>query len=331
MAENLKHGKPRTWYGVRPVFLIAGAAALLGFGVISGVAFDLATRPVAKSAPRPMAAAVPSHEVEQPIIRLPKEEQASESMLQATHEPERQPEVQTVAVAPPSMDRSQPVVAIVIDDLGLDRVRAQKMIALSGPLTLSMMTYANDLKGLVAQAHGAGHEVMAHLPMEPIDPKENPGPGALRANMDEAEIRKTLAADLDGWSGYVGVNNHMGSKFTKDRERMAVVMQELKTRGLLWLDSKTIGDTMGSAAAKAAGVPYVERDVFLDNVEDVAAITEQLEKLIATAKSRGTGIAIGHPHDTTYAALQAWLPTLAARGITLVPVTEILKRRASSP
>ncbi len=119
----------------------------------------------------------------------------------------------------------------------------------------------------------------------------------------------------------------MGSKFTKDQDRMTVVMEELKARGLLWLDSKTIGDSKGSVAAKAAGVPYIERDVFLDNIETVAAVNEQLDKLISTAKTRGSAIAIGHPHDSTYEALKAWLPTLAARGVTLVPVTEVLRRR----
>jgi polysaccharide deacetylase 2 family uncharacterized protein YibQ len=203
------------------------------------------------------------------------------------------------------------------------------MMSLKGPLTLSLMTYADGLPGLVEQARRAGHEVMAHLPMEPMDPKENPGPGALRVNMDEATIRKTIAADLDGWSGYVGINNHMGSKFTKDRTRMAVVMDELKARGLLWLDSKTIGDSAGPAAAKAAGIPYLERDVFLDNVETVEAVTAQLEELAAIAKAKGTAIGIGHPHDPTFTALRQWLPHLAARGITLVPVTEVLKRRTA--
>jgi len=332
MAET--HNKPakRNWYGVRPVFLVAGAVALLGFGVISGVAFDLATRPEPKP-PRLAMPAKPSHTVEKTIIKLPDDMPAesasifdkSSSRTVAAAQP-LEPQRLAAAVPPPG-NAGQVVVAVVIDDLGVDRARAQKMLTLPGPLTLSMMTYATDLNGLVGQARKGGHEVMAHLPMEPIDPKENPGPGALRANMDPATIRKTVAADLDGWSGYVGVNNHMGSKFTKDQDRMTVVMEELKARGLMWLDSKTIGDSKGSAAAKAAGVPYIERDVFIDNIETVAAVNEQLDKLIATAKTRGSAIAIGHPHDSTYEALKAWLPTLAARGVTLVPVTEVLRRR----
>jgi polysaccharide deacetylase 2 family uncharacterized protein YibQ len=118
----------------------------------------------------------------------------------------------------------------------------------------------------------------------------------------------------------------MGSRFTLDKARMAVVMEELKARGLFWLDSRTTNDSVGPAAAQAASVPYVARDVFLDNVSTVPAVLEQLDRLIATAKSRGRAIAIGHPHDATIAALKQVLPTLPERGVVLVPVTEILKR-----
>ena len=345
-----KKGKKGGRFGVRPVFLVAGGIALLAFGFIFGASLDVATRP-----PKPQVTAVqpppkPSHQYVPPTIKLDAgidAEPAPGSIFEDKAEPPRpipqrawgepqpatppaDPAMKKNAVVSPDAGRGA-VIAIVIDDMGLDRARALKAIALSGPLTLSMMTYANDLPGLVTQARKAGHEVMAHLPMEPMDPKENPGPGALRVSMDEPTIRRIMAEDLDNWSGYVGVNNHMGSKFTKDRERMAVVMDELRARGLLWLDSKTIGDSSGPAAARAAGVPFLERDVFLDNEETVEAVTGQLEQLVATAKARGTAVGIGHPHDSTVAALRQWLPGLAARGIVLVPVTEILNRRTPHP
>jgi len=356
MAEgqgNGKGGQKRGRFSARPIFLVAGAVALLAFGAIFGATLDLATRP-----PKPQVAAPagpppkPSQQYVPPTIKIDpgaEDAPAPDSIFDgnvsppAGYVPQRawgnaapaKPAADAAMIknAVPSPDMSgvaiTGLIAVVIDDLGVDRARALKTIALSGPLTLSMMTYASDLPGLVAQARKAGHEVMAHLPMEPVSPKENPGPGALRVNMDAAAIRSTIAADLDGWSGYVGVNNHMGSKFTKDRQRMDILMEELRARGLLWLDSKTIGDSAGPAAARAAGVPYLERDVFLDNEGTVEAVTAQLEQLVATAKARGTAIGIGHPHDATITALRQWLPQLAERGIVLVPITEILKRRSA--
>jgi polysaccharide deacetylase 2 family uncharacterized protein YibQ len=238
---------------------------------------------------------------------------------------EKQP--MTAYAKPSTADADSPAIAIVIDDMGLDRVHTAEVLDMTEGLTVSIMSYAADAAGLAARALGRGHEVLAHVPMQPMNTKEDAGPGALTVAMDADTIRATLAANLDKWDGYVGVNNHMGSRFTGDSERMAAVMTELKARGLLWLDSRTTAQSAGPGAAQAAGVPYVTRDIFLDNVDTVAAVVAELEKTIAVAKSRGTAIAIGHPHANTIAALKQILPTLKDRGIALVPVTEILKRQ----
>ncbi|MCA0200554.1 MAG: divergent polysaccharide deacetylase family protein, partial [Proteobacteria bacterium] len=238
---------------VRPIFLVGLGIALLGFGLVGGIALDLATRPGERL---PAAAGTPATP-EQSNAASPEALTAGRNMRPerptgqamrawAPDMPEPANTDPMVAFAvPATAPRDRPAIAIVIDDMGVDRARSLRMIELKGPMTLSLMTYADNLPDLAARARRAGHEVMAHLPMEPLDPNENPGKGALRVSMDEAAIRTTLAADLDPWSGYVGINNHMGSKFTTDRTRMNVVMAELKARGLLWLDSKTIQGSAG--------------------------------------------------------------------------------------
>lgn len=207
--------------------------------------------------------------------------------------------------------------------MGLHEARSQSVLGLPGPLTLSFLTYANDLTTWAARARSAGHEVLAHIPMEPLDAAHNAGPGTLRVTMNAAEVRAQLAADLDGWSGYVGVNNHMGSRFCQNRILMDAVMAELKSRSLLWLDSKTIAATEGMAAAEAARVPYLVRDVFLDNVDKVDAVLAQLEQLEAIGRERGAAIAIGHPRDATIQALDQWLSSLEKRRLVLVPITAL--------
>lgn len=328
---------------VRTPFLIAMGVALVGFGVVSGIAFDVATRPGQSGTPKLRPAPVDVHasrEAPMPRVVTPAAQTIPDqgSILEgearrawsANEGPTENPITRPLAAfaVPAAADPGRPVLAIVIDDMGLDRPRALQMIALKGPLTLSLMTYADNLPDLVKQAHDRGHEVMAHLPMEPMNPKENPGRGALLSRMDEGAIRKTIAEDLDSWSGYVGINNHMGSKFTADRNRMAVVMEELKARGLMWLDSRTVNDSAGPGAARALGVPFITRDIFLDNVETLDAVRVQLELAKATAKNHGTAVAIGHPHDATITALKEWLPRLSEAGVQLVPATEILKRRS---
>jgi polysaccharide deacetylase 2 family uncharacterized protein YibQ len=208
--------------------------------------------------------------------------------------------------------------------MGSDEARSQQILELPGPLTLSFLTYAPNLPVWARHARAAGHEILAHLPMEPLDPTVNPGPGALRVTMNAADVRAQIAANLDHWTGFVGASNHMGSRFCQDRKLMDAVMSELKARSLLWVDSRTTAATQGFAAAVAAGVPGASRDVFLDNVDTLDGVGAQLELLEAVCHEKGRALAIGHPRDSTIRALAGWLPTLAQRGLTLAPVSALI-------
>jgi len=217
-----------------------------------------------------------------------------------------------------------PVIAIVIDDLGLNRRQTAAVMALPGPLTLAFIPYAEDLANQTGAAQAQGHEIFLHLPMEPIDPAKNPGPNALLTSLTPDELAMRLAENLDRFSGYVGVNNHMGSRLTQDAGAMAIVMAELKRRNLLFLDSLTIGNSVANLTAQRLGVPSARRDIFLDNDPEVAAILAQLSALEAVASRRGFAIAIGHPYSATVAALTQWMPGALARGYRIVPASEII-------
>jgi polysaccharide deacetylase 2 family uncharacterized protein YibQ len=215
-------------------------------------------------------------------------------------------------------------IAIVIDDMGVDRVRSERAVALPAPLTLAFLPYARAFEAQIAAAHARGHEILVHMPMQPIG-AEDPGPDALTVALGAAEIRRRLGAVLDRAGPAVGINNHMGSRFTVERDAMRPVLEELRARGLLFLDSRTAGATVGPTLARSMDVPYAGRDVFLDNDPSLAAVQARLAELEATARRQGHGIAIGHPHDGTLAALSAWLPAAATRGFALVPVSAIVR------
>jgi uncharacterized protein len=231
---------------------------------------------------------------------------------------------------PASPGAGRPLVAIVLDDLGLDRARTAAAIRLPGPVTLSFMTYANDLAEQTAEARRVGHELLLHVPMEAVDRREDPGPHALYTSLPREEIVERLRWGLDRFAGYVGINNHMGSKFTADTQAMAPVIAELHARGLLFLDSRTTPRSVGFRLAAADGIPRAARDVFLDDDLALGAITRQLAQVEAVASRNGSAIAIGHAHDTTLAALRAWLPTLAGKGLVLVPLSAVVHHRMAA-
>ena len=116
--------------------------------------------------------------------------------------------------------------------------------------------------------------------------------------------------------------------FIGEGEIMEVLLEELKGRGLAFLDSRTTAASVGEAVAMRHGLPFAARDVFLDHDLDAGAIAKQLVRLEKIARGRGSAIAIGHPRRATLDVLGEWLETLDERGLVLVPVSAIIKRRA---
>ena len=232
------------------------------------------------------------------------------------------------APAPPPDGR--PRVAVVIDDVGLNRALAERTIALPGPLTVAMLPYGHDLPALAAKARRAGHELLVHLPMEPSNGAANdPGPNALLMSLDEPELDRRIAWSLQRFEGFVGVNNHMGSRFTASPRRMAMLMRQLGSRGLLFLDSKTTENSVGYRMARSGGVPTAERDVFLDNDRAPAAIRARLAEVEQIARRHGRCIAIGHPYPETLDALAAWLAAAQAKGLALAPISALVSQEVS--
>jgi uncharacterized protein len=319
--------------------LIASIACGLVLGVIGLAVWQaLPERPSA----RPLAAAIVLPQMQLPGRPLPPAPPPPALLPTQPEPPVMQPEAPPPAQSPPSA--TQPAwlryavapppalhgrahIAIVIDDLGMDRRRTERAIALKGPLTLSFLAYADDLPRLTAAARRAGHELMVHVPMEPMSHTEDMGPNGLAVALSHDELLRRLRWDLGRFEGYVGINNHMGSRFTSDTPGMTAIMAELKARGLLFIDSRTIASTVAAEVAQRLGVPSASRDVFLDNESDATAVGERLAVLEATARRHGSAIAIGHPHDGTLAELALWLDKLESKGLVLVPVSTIVKER----
>jgi len=304
-------------------FFIVG----LGLGIVIGVAFAVhrgpAPRLVASTqnpivAPKP--AAVPSPPAGA-ALAPPAAPSAPPSV--------GKPAWQRYALAMPATG-GRPVIAIVIDDMGIDKADAARVIGLPGPLTIAFMSYASELERQATAARAAGDEIWMHIPMEPMDGEVDAGPNALKSGLSPEEIRRRLDWALERLPGIVGVNNHMGSKFTQSADGMRVVMEELRARGLAFIDSRTIAATVASRVAGQVGVPHIDRDVFIDNDESVQAVLRQLDETEHVALRRGYALAIGHPHPTTIAALQQWLPTLKAKGFVLVPASALLRLELSS-
>lgn len=218
------------------------------------------------------------------------------------------------------------VIAVIIDDMGIDQKRSKLAIGLPAPLTLSFIPYGYHLKELVAASREAGHEIMLHMPMEPMDPDADPGLNALRTTVPLEENHRRLLWALSRFEGFVGLNNHMGSKFTAWKPGMEMVMREVQARGLLFVDSFTNNESVGYALARQHRLPSASRDVFIDHDITRAAIDHSLKELEKIARRRGYAVGIAHPHDLTREMLKTWIIDAKSRGIDFVPISNIAQR-----
>ncbi|MFI4987748.1 MAG: divergent polysaccharide deacetylase family protein [Alphaproteobacteria bacterium] len=228
------------------------------------------------------------------------------------------------ALAMPDL-HGRPMVALVIDDSGVDRRRTERAMHLPPRVTMSFLPYAPEVAKQVEEARGLGHEIIVHVPMEPLNGQIDAGPNVLRLQDASEEILRRLDWDLSRFTGYVGVNNHMGSRFTQDGHGMRTVLEALKTRGLLFLDSRTTPGSVGAKLARELGLPTLERDVFLDNVDSREEVAARLAEVARIARHDGYAIAIGHPRDATLDELETWVAEAAGEGLVLVPLSAVMR------
>ena len=217
-----------------------------------------------------------------------------------------------------------PLMAIVIDDMGINQKRTKDILSLQAPLTSSFLTYGKNLKELCMEAQNAGHEIIIHVPMEP-EGKANLAPDTLTMQMTDEEIEAGLKQMLQKFEGIdlKGANNHMGSLFTMSAPKMDAVMNVLKSNNMFFLDSKTTPHSVAGQLAEKNGVRYLKRDVFLDNKNDYDYISKQLKEAEKIAQLQGYSIAIGHPKSQTFRALKEWLEKGKNKKIRLVHISEL--------
>jgi len=274
-----------------------------------------------------------SHQVQEPQVRVKVETAKVEPEILAPTSAVGDEQVQSKARATveevkpepqaPS-GHNKPQISIIIDDVGVDIQGSKRAMQLPAYVTLSFIPYSTRLREQTKDARDLGHELMLHMPMEPLG-HADPGPDALLVNLPMDELRQRFESALASFVGFDGVNNHMGSKFTSFQPGMDMVMDELKPRHLFFLDSRTSGQSIGEKVAREKGVPTISRDVFLDDDQTLSLINNQLEETERIARRKGYAIAIGHPHTTTLEALEKWLPEAEARGIVFVPVRQLIK------
>ena len=218
----------------------------------------------------------------------------------------------------------KPIVAIIIDDMGQNPKLERQFFRLGIPLTFSFLPHAPYTKALAREAHIRGFEVMVHLPLEAKNHSYTPD--LIRLDMPKKDVKYLVKQAIIAVPYAGGVNHHMGSLFTTDRTHVRWVLEVVREAGLFYVDSRTTKDTVVPIVAKELGIPFAERNVFLDHDLGIHNVEHALELLVKKAQRQGHLLAIGHPHPETLKVLKEekyWL----MEEVSVVPASQIVNNK----
>lgn len=231
-----------------------------------------------------------------------------------------------ILAAPPVFsDPPRPRIAIIIDDLGYERVAGERAIELPGPLAYAVLPGTPRASYLADVAHAAGKDVLLHLPLQAEKDAESTEPGNLLLDMSREQFSKAFAENLESVPHVVGINTHRGSLLTRHPGHMSWLMDEILDRGdLFFVDSYTTAQSIALRIARENDIPSVRRDVFLDADPSRETIDREFARLKKIARQRGLAVGIGHPYPTTLDFLEEALPALAADGYELISIGDLI-------
>ncbi|MDH7512787.1 MAG: divergent polysaccharide deacetylase family protein [Clostridiales bacterium] len=205
---------------------------------------------------------------------------------------------------PPPLARNR--AAIVIDDMGFSLEALQEICDLNIPITISILPLSPLARETAETANERGLEVMLHLPCESINHQEGDDGtfGIIHSSMSNEDVR-ILTEDFLGRVPFIkGVNNHMGSKITRNEPIMRTILGLLAERNLFFLDSRTTANSIAYELARQMGLRSAYRNVFLDSPVGVNFSAQKLVELLKLSQETGQGVGIGHPFPETLRALR---------------------------
>jgi polysaccharide deacetylase 2 family uncharacterized protein YibQ len=219
---------------------------------------------------------------------------------------------------------SQLSIALIIDDIGYSFTRAREFLELDVPITFSILPRLPKSHRLAMEIHSEGHEIMLHQPMEPHSPRCDPGPGALHVGDGPETIVRIMEDNISEIPFAVGVNNHMGSRFTECCTGLNEALNVVKNKELFFIDSLTSSRSQAYSVARGLGMVTARRNVCVDYKAGESVVLSQLERLQICAMRDGHAVGIGHPFPETARAIKHFLHRVKHDDVSMVHVSDVL-------
>lgn len=218
-------------------------------------------------------------------------------------------------------------IAIIMDDMGNSMAAIQEICDLNEDITVAILPYSPLSIETARIARENNLEVILHLPLESLNNvyDNNRTVGIIHSGMSPEEITAAVLENLGQVPYIEGVNTHMGSKITSNEELMRIVLDQIKDKGLYFIDSRTTARSLAYNLASQMGIPSGVRHVFLDSEADEDFIKSQLFLLFQQAKKNGMAIGICHPYPETFKVLRENLSLVNEYELETVFASEVVQ------
>ena len=214
--------------------------------------------------------------------------------------------------------------AIVIDDFGYRSDVLSSFNNLPVPLTYAVIPNRPYTSECAESGYNAGRQIFAHIPMQPLN-IESSEPVYVSPDMSAEKIKNTTTKLLNQIPHVIGANNHQGSYTTADTAAMKEFLGIIKSRNLVFLDSRTNSASVAAQTASSMGVTTGRNSLFIDNDDDVASIESRLRQAGQIALNNGSCIVIGHCRPNTAAAIKSMINELHNEGVDIVFASDLMQ------
>jgi len=189
---------------------------------------------------------------------------------------------------------------MIIDDFGsYKHILLDDFCGIDPEISFAIIPNEPYYNEVMLKADASEHDILIHIPMEPIDIKNNdPGEKAILVEYSAARIKEYTREYIEKIPLAVGANNHMGSLATSMEKVMSPVLQVIKENGLFFIDSFTTANSIVSKVAAKEMVMSSRRDLFLDDSNlEPETLAAKLKKLDEIAARKDQIIVISHCHS----------------------------------
>jgi polysaccharide deacetylase 2 family uncharacterized protein YibQ len=237
--------------------------------------------------------------------------------------------IATPPTLPPALDTRRRV-AILLDGIGLSEADSRHAIeALPGAVSFAVSPYAAAPDALLDPMRQHGHEYLISLPLEPAAfPLTDAGPHALLTGAPQDRNDANLAWTLGRITGEAGataaLDGQRGERFAAVPTLFNPVLAELARRGLFYIDPRPGAPPSTEVAGRSV-------DLVLDDPPDRADIDLRLHQLEQIALDKGAAMGLaGPPRPVLIDRLAAWSAALDSKGLVLVPVSRLVRPKATA-